>query len=99
MRGHVHVVPHANEVNAPQFAALDNALNLSIMRSRTVLHTGLNDAVGAAGSSDHRAAFTDVVGQRFLDVYVFAGLACEDGGTRVPVVRGGDQDGVDVFTV
>ena len=36
---------------------------------------------------------------RFLDVNVLASLAAEDGGRRVPKIRRGDGDGVEVRIV
>ena len=49
------------------------------------------------GRLDALAAFEDVVAARLLDVDVLAGLAGPDGDQRVPVVAGGDGDGVEVL--
>ncbi len=59
----------------------------------------LHDAVVLAGSVDHRAAFHERDRQRLLDVDVLARLAGGDHLDRVPVVGGGDHDGVDVLAI
>lgn len=56
----------------------------------------LNDAVVFAGGFNALAAFEDVVAAGFLNINVFAGLASPDGDEGVPVVGGGNGDGVDV---
>jgi len=48
---------------------------------------------------DHGAAFADRVCQRFLDKYIFAGLAGLNGRESVPVVRRGHHDGVEIFAL
>lgn len=57
---------------------------------------GLPDAAVLADGVDEGAAFEEVVGEGFLavDVFAVAGGESADGG--VPVVGGGDHDGVDV---
>lgn len=57
----------------------------------------LDDAVVFSGGIEGDAAFVDVVAARFFYVDVFTGLAGPDGDERMPVIRGGDGDGVDVF--
>ena len=57
------------------------------------------DPVVLAGRLDQLRAFPDVVRDGLLDVDVLAGLHGPDGGQRVPVVRGGDGDRVDVLVV
>src|SRR5262249_24556963 len=59
------------------------------------LNPDLHHTVVAAGSGKHRLALAQVVAGGFLDVDVLAGLAGEDGGNGVPVVRGADHDGID----
>ena len=66
---------------------------------RAALRAVLDDAVVLAGGLDGDAALVDVVAARLLDVDVLAGLAGPDGHQRVPVVRRGDRDGVDVLVV
>jgi hypothetical protein len=61
------------------------------------LVAGLGDDLGGFGEIAELAGFGDGVGERFFAVDVFA---CGDGGFAdgcVPVVRGGDDDGVDVW--
>lgn len=57
------------------------------------------DAVVFAGGFDELDAFEDVMGDGLFDVDVFAGLHGPDGGEGVPVVGGGDGDGVDGFVI
>src|SRR5262249_29260129 len=56
----------------------------------------LHDAVVLAGRLHHAPALDEVVRHRLLAVHVLAGLAGPDRGEGVPVVRGGDDDGVHV---
>ena len=57
----------------------------------------LDDAVVLPRRLDALAALEHVVAARLLDVHVLAGLAGPDGDQRVPMVAGGDGDGVDFF--
>ena len=80
------------------------ALPHEIQRFRVAVRSAravgaLHDALVLAGRLDHLPAFEDVVGSRFLDVYVLAGLAGPDRHQRVPVIGRGDHDGVDVLAV
>ncbi len=50
-------------------------------------------------SAHHGSPFGDAVRQRLFAIDVLAGLAGEDRGYCVPVVGGGDHDGVDVLAV
>ena len=59
----------------------------------------LDDPAVLLGRLDHLAAFEDVVAARLLDVDVLARLAGPDRRQRVPVVRRGDADHVDVLAV
>ena len=79
------------------FAAVDGGDLLGPAAAGAALGAVLDDAVVFAGGFDALAAFEDVVAAGFLDVDVFAGLASPDGDEGVPVVGGGDGDGVDVF--
>ena len=63
------------------------------------MRTHLNDPLVLAHGLDHALAFHDVVTVRLFDVDVFAGLASPDGAERMPMVRRGDRDDVDVFVV
>src|SRR5262249_8986938 len=62
-----------------------------------LLAAGLEDAVVLAGRLDHGAGLADGQRQRLLAVDVLAGLARLDSRDGVPVVRRGDDDGVDVL--
>lgn len=59
------------------------------------LGADLDHALVTACGFDHEPAFPEVVGAGFLDVDMLTGLAGEESGGCVPVVRGGDDHGVD----
>ena len=61
------------------------------------LGADLNDTLVRFGGVDHREAFLDRAAGGLLGVHVFAGLAGVNHHDRVPVIRGGDNDGVDVL--
>ena len=63
------------------------------------LRAVLDDPVVLPRGLDGDAAFVDVVAARLLDVDVLARLAAPDGDQRVPVVRRGDRDRVEVLVV
>ena len=62
---------------------------------RAVLH----DAVVFPRGLDELAALEDVVAARLLDVHVLARLAGPNRQQRVPMVRRGDRDGVEILVV
>ena len=64
-----------------------------------MLRSGLDNALVAPRGFDHGAPFLDVVRQRFFHINVLSGLAGENGGNGVPVVRRGDDNGIDVFSL
>ena len=50
-----------------------------------------------ARSSDHGAAFLDVVTQGFFDIDILAGLTGKHGGDGMPVIRRADDHGINIF--
>lgn len=60
-----------------------------------VLRAGLADASELAGDLDEAASLGDILADRFLDVGVLARLHRPDSAEGMPVVRGGDENGVD----
>ena len=62
----------------------------------SALEADLNDALILASGLDHPAAFPRVVGEWFFDEDIFTGLTGENGGETVPMVGGGDNDGIDL---
>ena len=56
-----------------------------------------DNAIVLGGRFDHLAAFENIVRGRFLHEHILAGLAGPNRCQRVPVVRGGDDDGIDVL--
>ena len=69
------------------------------VRARSVLETDLHHDLVLARGVHHLTAFPDGVASRLLHVDVLAGLGGPDARQGVPVVRGGDGDGVDVLVV
>ena len=59
----------------------------------------VDDAVVGAGGLDHFPAFEQIVADRLLDEHMFAGLRGVDAHQRVPVVRRGDPDRIDILTL
>src|SRR5215813_15408176 len=90
VRSQVAIIPDAHETHLTEFATLDDALDLAVMRGRPVLRAGLHDAFVFSRGGDHCAAFTDVVGEWLFDVNVLARLAREQGRDGVPVIGRGD---------
>ena len=60
---------------------------------------GLDNPIVFAGRLHHLPPFPDVVRSGLLHEDVLAGLAGPDSGQGVPVVGGGDDDGVDVLVI
>ena len=86
-------------VNLPELARAEERHRVLDSLVAAALRAGLDDAVVLPGGLDHPPAFAHVVADRLLDVDVLAGLACPDRRQRVPVVGGGDRDGVDRLVV
>ena len=59
----------------------------------------LKDALIAANGVNHGAAFRDGVSHGLLTVDIFPGVGGGDGDEGMPVVRGGDNDCIDVFVL
>ena len=68
-------------------------------RAGSALRAHLDHAAVLSGRGDHLPAFPDIVRQRLFHVDVFARLARPHGGQGVPMVRRGDDDGVDILVV
>ena len=82
-------------VNLTDEAALHGLHRPDLERHAAVLRTDLHDALGFIGHLRHPQAFMDVVAGRLFAVDVLARLTGPDGGQCVPVVGGGDGNGVD----
>ena len=63
------------------------------------LRAGLHDAVELARHFDDPASLPHVVRDRLLDINIFAGLHGPDGAERVPVVRRGEADDINVLVL
>ena len=95
----IDVVPNSHKVHAADFAGLHHLLRRAIVRRRSMLRAVLHDAIVAAGRVDDRPPFGDGMRQRLFDVDVLAGGAGEHGRRGMPMVRRGDQYGVDVVAI
>ena len=58
---------------------------------------GLHHPLMLAGGLDHPSTFENIVGNRFLDVNILAGLDGPNGTQGMPMIRGGDAHGIDRF--
>src|SRR5207245_9956542 len=95
----VLVTQAARHQQFAEFARLDHLEDTGNLATATALGAVLDDTVVALGGFDGDTAFVDVVTARLLDVDVLARLAGPDGHQRVPVVRSGDRDGVEVLVL
>ncbi len=93
------VAQAARHVDLAQAAVVDELNRLPHGRTAAVHGPDLDDAVVVRGGLDHPPPFPHRVRRRLLDVDVLARLQRPDGRQRVPVVRRGDDDGVDVLVV
>ena len=59
----------------------------------------LNYPVGLIGHIDHPASLADGHRERFFDIDILPGLTGIDGLKRVPMIRGGEHDPVDIVPV
>jgi len=85
-----HGVEFAETAVANQFAGLTEA------GIGTLLRAGLEDALVILNGVDHGAALADGQRQGLLAVNILAGAGGGDGGQSVPMVREGDEHGVDI---
>ena len=88
----LHALDLADDAVADDFAG-----DAEFLVVRALLGAGLEDLLAAAHGFDEREGLMDVVRERLLAVHVLAGVDRGDGGDGVPVVRRGDDDGVDVL--
>jgi hypothetical protein len=80
-------------------AAPDDFSRLLAKRVRPALNSDLDDALGFVRRLDHRPPFGHDERQWLLNVHVLAGAAGVDHLQRVPVVGGGNDDGVHVLAI
>lgn len=63
------------------------------------MRTGLHDAVELAGMLHHVPAFADIVTDRLFDIDIFTSLHGPDGSQGMPVIGGGDGDGINGLVI
>ena len=86
-------------VDLPEPAILDVLDGLPHGWAAAVHRADLDHLAVARRRLDHPASFPDGVRRRLLDVDVLSGLQRPDRRQRMPVIRRGDDDGVDVLVV
>ena len=87
------------EADGPELAAAQAVEHPAEERARPVLGADLDHATVLASRRHHLLPFPQVVRERLLNVDVLASLARPDGREGVPVVRQGDDHGVDTLVV
>jgi hypothetical protein len=94
-------MPVAVDVDGGDFAEQarfdDVVAGVDEVGGAAALGVHLNDAVEAPGGGEHGLAFDDVDADWFFDVNVGAGFHGGDGGQRVPVIGGADEDNVEIL--
>ncbi len=98
-RGTLAIAVAAHVFDLSEFAGVEEILDSTLEFIAALLGAALDDAVVFAGGFDDLATFPDVVGDGFFNIDVLPCLDRPDGGECVPVVAGGNDDGVDVFVL
>ena len=86
-------------MNFAENAAFDHFLGLRNATAVPPLRSYHHNAVILAGGLDHPFAFVDTHGHGLLDVDILARRASHDGEQRVPMVRRGHHDSLDVLVL
>ena len=97
--GGVAMVRHADHVDFAERAAGDQFLGLGGECGRLCLAANLQHPAGVFGGGDDARAFLQRPRHGLFDVDVFAGREGVKDDLLVPVVRRGDDDGVNVFVI
>jgi len=95
----LHHIEHADNIDFTQLAGLNVFSSLLRVGGAPRLHTYLDDPLVLAGRLNHLSALADIVRHRLFDIDVFAGLTGHDGPQRVPMVRSGVDNGIDVAII
>ncbi len=93
----VAVPGQMNFVDISQLAGAHDFSGLLELRHAALLRADLHDALMLVLRIDDRFSFGQIVRQRFFDVHVLARGAGVDRHGHVPVIRRGDEHGVDVL--
>ena len=98
--GGAHAVVIAADVfDFAHGAGIEEGFDFVLEGIAALLGAALDDAVVLACGFDEFAAFPDVVGDGFFHIDILTGLHGPDGGEDVPVIAGGDDDGIDGFVI
>ncbi len=95
----IQVNPTAHQTDFAELARLDKFDRFFKMLATAPLGAHLDNALMAERGFEHGAAFVNGFGQRFFDVNILAGLTGENGRQGMPMIGGGDENGVYVFSV
>src|SRR5213083_1535403 len=85
--------------NGPDWAAAQVVERLPQERARTILRAHLDHAAVLPGRRHHLLSFPKIVGKRFLDINVLAGLTGPNRRQRMPMIGQADDHRVDGFVV
>src|SRR5881628_2450583 len=91
------IVPTTREPNGSNGAFLELLNAFDASRPRTPLISHLHHAIIFARGAHHRFSLPRIMRARFLDINVFARVASHDRRGRMPMIRRGDENGVEVF--
>ena len=89
----------ANQINVTEFPAANILGRLPGVRGAAALHPHLNDPAVLAGRFNHFSAVPNAQGQRLFYIDVFSRLAGHNRPQRVPAVRRGNHNRVDLRIV
>ena len=97
VRSFVLDVKPTGDGDVAEFPALEISHGFLEHFGAAALDADLDDALGFGGDLDHAATFGNGEGEGLFDVDVLAGATGVDHHEGVPMVRGGDGDGINVF--
>ena len=93
----IPVEPRFHHVQLADGAGFQQLLGFLIHQRTHVLAAHLKHLAAALLGGDHALAFLHHLHHRLLAVHVLAGIERIGRNLRVPVIGGGDNDGVDIF--
>ena len=95
----IQVSPGPNQPDPSQLATLHVVHGFLSSAENSAAEFPSHDTVVPARRLDHDPPFADTDGKRFLHINILAGLASHYRGQGVPMVRCGNDDGIQIFLV
>ena len=95
----IEIGPTACHREFAEFAALYELGGFDHVLATAPLRTHLHDAVVLLRGGHHRATLGNRLGQGLFDIDILARLAGHHGGDRMPVIRRGDEDDINVLPI